>query len=92
MQIFEEVLFFKLRTTIQQKTVKQTCVSLMLRGGGRTRARNCLTRKRKGQGQICLPMSPLVVQGHRCGGGGHTVHRFIYLFIFLTLVFFLKCL
>ena len=32
MQIFEESLFFKLRTTIQQKTVKPTCVRLMLGG------------------------------------------------------------
>ena len=44
MHIFEESLFFKLRTTIQQKTVKPTYLLSVWcqEAGGRKRARDCL--------------------------------------------------
>ena len=47
--MFEVILFFKLRTTIQQKTVKPTYL-LSVRcqeAGGRKRARGCLDEKRR---------------------------------------------
>ena len=49
MQVFEVNLFFKLRTTIQQKTVKPTYLSSVRceEAGRKKRALDCLDEKRK---------------------------------------------
>ena len=49
MKVFEVILFFKLRTTIQQKTVKPTYLLSVScqEAGGRKRARDCLDEKRR---------------------------------------------
>ena len=49
MKVFEVILFFKLRTTIRQKTVKPTYLLSVgcQEAGGRKRARDCLGEKRR---------------------------------------------